>query len=110
MQDEDDNTPLIQSCRRGRVETARVLVEHRANVDQQNNVSSIIQWNSSKTDTIGTNNFVCCSEVSLAQGLVRGVGRIIERGVTFAREIFRPCPFFGNHARIYGHDRVEYGR
>ena len=29
-----------------------------------------IQWNPSKTDTIGTNNFVRCSEVSLAQGLV----------------------------------------
>ena len=29
-----------------------------------------IQWNPSKTDTIGTNNFVHCSEVSLAQGLV----------------------------------------
>ena len=30
----------------------------------------IIQWNPSKTDTIGTNNFVRCSEVSLAQGLM----------------------------------------
>ena len=32
--------------------------------------SLIIQWNPSKTDTIGTNNFVHCSKVSLAQGLV----------------------------------------
>ena len=30
----------------------------------------IIQWNPSKADTIGTKNFVRCSEVSLAQGLV----------------------------------------
>ena len=29
-----------------------------------------IQWNPSKTDTIGTNDFVCHSEVSLAQGVV----------------------------------------
>ena len=29
-----------------------------------------IQWNPSKMDTIGTKDFVCCSEVSLAQGLV----------------------------------------
>ena len=29
-----------------------------------------IQWNPSKADTIGTKNFVCCSEVSLAQGVV----------------------------------------
>ena len=29
-----------------------------------------IQWNPSKADTIGTKNFVRCSEVSLAQGLV----------------------------------------
>ena len=29
-----------------------------------------IQWNPSKTDTIGTNNFVRCSKVSLARGLV----------------------------------------
>ena len=30
----------------------------------------IIQWNPSKADTIGTKNFVHCSEVSFAQGLV----------------------------------------
>ena len=30
----------------------------------------LVQWNPSKTDTIGTNDFVRCSEVSLAQGLV----------------------------------------
>ena len=29
-----------------------------------------IQWNLSKADTSGTKNFVCCSEVSLTQGLV----------------------------------------
>ena len=30
-----------------------------------------VQWNPSKVDTIGTKDFVCCSEeVSLAQGLV----------------------------------------
>ena len=29
-----------------------------------------IQWNPSKADTTGTKNFVRCSEVSLAQGLV----------------------------------------
>ena len=30
----------------------------------------LIQWNLSKTDTIGTKDFFRCSEVSLAQGLV----------------------------------------
>ena len=40
MQDEDGDTPLIRACQRGHVETARVLVEHRANVDQQSNMSS----------------------------------------------------------------------
>ena len=30
----------------------------------------IIQWNPSKADTIGTKDFIHCSEVSLAQGLV----------------------------------------
>ena len=36
----------------------------------------------------------------------RGIGRIIERGVIFrVCEIFRPCPFWLNHAHIYGHDR-----
>ena len=30
----------------------------------------LLQWNPSKADTIGTKNFVHCSEVSLAQGLV----------------------------------------
>ena len=29
-----------------------------------------IQWNPSKADIIGTKNFVRCSELSLAQGLV----------------------------------------
>ena len=58
MQDEDGYSPLIRACREGHVETARVLVEHRANVDQQNNVSSIIVTvEPSKTDTIGTNDF-----------------------------------------------------
>ena len=40
MQDEDGNTALIQACRRGHVETARVLLNHGTNVDHQNNVSS----------------------------------------------------------------------
>ena len=40
MQDVSGNTPLIMACREEHVETARVLVGHRANVDQQNNVSS----------------------------------------------------------------------
>jgi ankyrin repeat protein len=39
MQDEDGDTPLIIACRWGHVETARVLLDHGANVDQQNNVS-----------------------------------------------------------------------
>ena len=42
MQDEGGNTPLIQACQRGHVETARVLLKHGAKVDQQDNVSSII--------------------------------------------------------------------
>ena len=33
-------------------------------------MKNLLQWNPSKTDTIGTNDFVLCSEVSLAQGLV----------------------------------------
>ena len=33
-------------------------------------LSFLIQWNPSKADTVGTKNFVRCSEVSLAQGLV----------------------------------------
>jgi ankyrin repeat protein len=39
MQDEDSVTPLITACLGGHVETARVLLDHGANVDQQNNVS-----------------------------------------------------------------------
>ena len=34
------DTPLITACRRGHVETARVLLKHGTNVDQQNYVSS----------------------------------------------------------------------
>ena len=33
-------------------------------------VHDYIQWNPSKADTLVTKNFVRCSEVSLAQGLV----------------------------------------
>ena len=51
MQDRGGDTPLINACLRGHVETARVLLDHGANVDQQNNVSSIIPWNPSKADT-----------------------------------------------------------
>ena len=40
MQDEKYNTALIIACRYGHVETARVLLDHGANVDHQNNVSS----------------------------------------------------------------------
>ena len=53
IQDEDGDTPLIMACRYGHVETARVLLEHRANVDQQNNVSSVIQWNPLKRTPLG---------------------------------------------------------
>ena len=42
MQDEDGDTPLIMACQGGHVETARVLLKHRANVDQQNNVSTVV--------------------------------------------------------------------
>ena len=35
-----------------------------------NNVVTVLQWNPSKVDTIGTKIFVRYSEVSLAQGLV----------------------------------------
>ena len=34
------------------------------------NWDSYVQWNPSKAETIGTKNFVRCSEVSLPQGLV----------------------------------------
>ena len=40
IQDKDGDTALIQACRHGHVETARVLLDHGANVDHQNNVSS----------------------------------------------------------------------
>ena len=42
MQDGGGNTSLITACRHGHVETARILLKHGVNVDQQNNVSSII--------------------------------------------------------------------
>jgi ankyrin repeat protein len=38
IQDMYGNTPLINACRRGHVETARVLLDHGANVDYQNKV------------------------------------------------------------------------
>ena len=40
MQDVNGNTALIQACRWGRVETAMVLLDHGAIVDQQTDVSS----------------------------------------------------------------------
>ena len=40
VQDEDGDTALIQACQYGHVETARVLLDHGANFDHQNNVSS----------------------------------------------------------------------
>ena len=40
VQDKDGDTTLIQTCWNGHVETARVLLDHGANVDHQNNVSS----------------------------------------------------------------------
>ena len=39
MQDVYGDTALIRACAGGRVETAMVLVDHGAIVDQQNNVS-----------------------------------------------------------------------
>ena len=38
MQDVRGNTALIQACGRGHVETAMVLLDHGAIVDQQNKV------------------------------------------------------------------------
>ena len=40
MQDKDGSIALIKACEDGYVETARVLLDHGANVDQQNNVSN----------------------------------------------------------------------
>ena len=42
VQDEDGDTALIKACWNGHAETARVLLDHGANVDHQNNVSSKI--------------------------------------------------------------------
>ena len=39
MQDKYGKTALIQACRYGHVETARVLLDLGANVDHQSNVS-----------------------------------------------------------------------
>ena len=69
LQDERGDTPLINACRGGHIETAGVLVEHRANVDQQNNVSSIIQWNPLKRTPLGPMILSTVAR-SLAQGLV----------------------------------------
>ena len=44
VQDESGTTALIQACERGHVETARVLLDHGANVDHQNNVSCRKWW------------------------------------------------------------------
>ena len=40
MQDENGDTALIKACEGGHFETARVLLDYGANVDQQNIVSS----------------------------------------------------------------------
>ena len=40
MQDKNGDTALIKACEHGHVETARVLLDHGANVDHQNIVSS----------------------------------------------------------------------
>ena len=40
IQDMIGNTALIRACQGGHVETARVLLDHGAVVDHQNNVSS----------------------------------------------------------------------
>ena len=40
MQDEYGNTALIEACYGGHFETARILLDRGANVDQQNDVSS----------------------------------------------------------------------
>ena len=37
-QDEWGNTALMEACRGGHVETARILLDHGANVDYQNGV------------------------------------------------------------------------
>ena len=38
IQGKDGNTPLVEACRRGHVEMARILLDHGANVDYQNQV------------------------------------------------------------------------
>ena len=39
IQGDDSNTVLIEACRKGRVETATVLLEHGAYVNYQNEVN-----------------------------------------------------------------------
>ena len=38
VQDDEGNTALIQACQGGHVKTARVLLDHGANVNYQNKV------------------------------------------------------------------------
>ena len=42
MQDVNGNTALMEACQRGHVETAMVLLDHGAIVDQQNKVKEIL--------------------------------------------------------------------
>jgi ankyrin repeat protein len=42
MQDVYGNTPLIQACQRGHIETARVLLDHGAARDHCNKVNSLM--------------------------------------------------------------------
>ena len=42
MQNDDHNTALIKACEEGHAETARMLLDHGANVNQQNEVRKLI--------------------------------------------------------------------
>ena len=42
MQDSNGDTALIKACDSGYVETARILIDHGANIEHQNDVSIIL--------------------------------------------------------------------
>jgi ankyrin repeat protein len=65
MQDEDGDTPLIQACYYGHVETARVLLDHRASVDQQDNVSTCSRQNMMILKCFGSNIQIAMSTINL---------------------------------------------
>ena len=91
------------ACDLSKMQWQTIYIDSNHSMCSSKYVTIYIQWNPSVTDTVGDQNFVCYSELSLTQGLPSGIFPvgvvcvIAQRGCIF--RAFLCCTLAGNANR-----------